>query len=105
MKSLPGDGYKSIDIMCPGFSADCLETIEEINEENREYFEHAGGERFNYIPCLNDDPLIIEALADLIERHTGGWPEAKLPAGARDEEYRDRKNREQKLREAVPANT
>jgi len=105
MKSLPGDGYKSIDIICPGFSADCLETIEEINEENREYFEHAGGERFNYIPCLNDDPLIIEALADLIERHTGGWPEAYSPAGARDDEYRDRKTREEKLREAVPANT
>jgi len=65
---LPGRGIKRIDVICPGFSADCLETLEEMNVENREHFLHAGGEHYGYIPCLNDDPLHIDALARLIER-------------------------------------
>lgn len=76
MKMLPGEGIKSIDVLCPAFSADCLETIEEISGENREYFEEHGGQRFQYIPCLNDRPDHISFLGDLIERHTQGWPEA-----------------------------
>jgi len=75
MKLLPSQGVKNIDIMCPGFSADCLETIEEIEQENREYFMENGGENFRYIPCLNDSPEIIECLADLVLRHSQGWPE------------------------------
>ncbi|MFK7852884.1 MAG: ferrochelatase [Granulosicoccus sp.] len=75
MKGLAGEGYKSIDVMSPAFSADCLETIEEICGENREYFEEHGGERFQYIPCLNDRPDHINVLADLVERHAQGWPE------------------------------
>jgi ferrochelatase len=73
LKALPGEGVKSVQILCPGFSADCLETLEEINEENREYFEEAGGERFEYIPCLNSDPEHIEALAQLITDNLHGW--------------------------------
>ena len=76
MKTLPGEGVKSIDVLCPAFSADCLETIEEISGENREYFEEHGGERFRYIPCLNDRADHIAFLGDLIERHAQGWPEA-----------------------------
>lgn len=76
MKELPGEGIKSIDVLCPAFSADCLETIEEISGENREYFEEHGGERFQYIPCLNDRADHIHFLGDLIERHAQGWPEA-----------------------------
>ncbi|MFK7994911.1 MAG: ferrochelatase [Granulosicoccus sp.] len=76
MKNLPGEGVKSIDVLCPAFSADCLETIEEISGENREYFEEHGGERFQYIPCLNDRPDHIRFLGDLVERHSQGWPEA-----------------------------
>jgi ferrochelatase len=75
MKALPRAGVKSVDLICPGFSADCLETIEEIGEENREYFMEAGGERYSYIPALNDDAAHIAALAGLVQRHAAGWPE------------------------------
>lgn len=75
MKALPGEGVRSIDVLSPAFSADCLETIEEIDQENREYFLHAGGERFGYIPCLNDDEAHIDMLARLVHQHAQGWPE------------------------------
>lgn len=73
LKALPAQGVKSVQVLCPGFSADCLETLEEIDEENREYFEQAGGERFDYIPCLNSDPEHIEALASLVKSQISGW--------------------------------
>jgi ferrochelatase len=73
MKQLPGDGIHSIDVISPAFSADCLETIEEIDRENRQYFEAHGGERFHYIPCLNDRPDHITFLANLITTHAQGW--------------------------------
>ncbi len=68
-------GVKSVDVVCPGFAADCLETLEEIALENREAFLAAGGEHYRYIPALNDAPAHIEALARLIVRHAAGWPE------------------------------
>jgi protoporphyrin/coproporphyrin ferrochelatase len=74
LKALPGQGVKSVQVFCPGFSADCLETIEEIGEENREYFLHAGGERYEYISALNDRPEHISALAALVELQMSGWP-------------------------------
>jgi ferrochelatase len=67
------DGKKRIAIIAPAFSADCIETLEEINEEIRESFEHAGGEEFTYIPCLNDDPAHITALSAIIEQNLAGW--------------------------------
>ncbi|QSP93808.1 ferrochelatase [Marinobacter salinisoli] len=73
LKALPGQGLKSIDVFCPGFSSDCLETIEEINEENRDYFMEAGGQSFSYIPALNATPGHIEALVKLIEENLQGW--------------------------------
>ncbi|WP_370258795.1 ferrochelatase [Marinobacter nauticus] len=73
LKALPEKGVKSIDVFCPGFSADCLETIEEINEENREYFMESGGEGFSYIPCLNATPGHIDALVTLVEENLQGW--------------------------------
>ncbi len=75
LKALPAEGIKSIQVICPGFSADCLETIEEIGEENREYFEEAGGEKFGFIRCLNDREDHTHALADLVLQHTQGWVE------------------------------
>lgn len=66
-------GKKKIAVIAPAFSADCIETLEEINEEIRESFVHAGGERFTYIPCLNDDEEHIAALAYEIERNLQGW--------------------------------
>lgn len=73
LQALPGEGVKSVQILCPGFSSDCLETIEEIGMENRDYFLEAGGERFEYIPCLNSSGPHIEALAQLVEHHLGDW--------------------------------
>ena len=66
-------GKKKIAVIAPAFSADCIETLEEINEEIRESFEEAGGEQFTYIPCLNDDPAHIAALSEAIEENLAGW--------------------------------
>jgi ferrochelatase len=75
LKALPGQGIKHVAVICPGFSADCLETIEEIGQENREYFEAAGGETYHYISALNDRDDHLDALTRLIHRHTQGWVE------------------------------
>jgi protoporphyrin/coproporphyrin ferrochelatase len=73
LKTLPGQGVKSVQVICPGFSSDCLETLEEIALENRDYFLEAGGERFEYIPCLNNEPGHITALARLAQEQMSGW--------------------------------
>lgn len=70
---LAKNGVKRIAICAPAFSADCVETLEEINEEIRESFESAGGESFAYIPCLNDDASHIEALCETITENLSGW--------------------------------
>jgi protoporphyrin/coproporphyrin ferrochelatase len=75
-------GLKSVDLICPGFSADCLETLEEISQEARDAFLAAGGQRFGYIPCLNDHPAGMRALAAVAERHLQGWPTAAPDADA-----------------------
>ncbi len=66
-------GKKRIAVCAPAFSADCIETLEEINEEIRESFEDAGGEKFTYIPCLNDDAAHIAALCGVIQDNLKGW--------------------------------
>jgi ferrochelatase len=66
-------GVKRVDVLCPGFTSDCLETLEEINMEAREAFLHAGGKEFHYIPCLNDDPEWICALCNVTQQHLLGW--------------------------------
>jgi len=73
LRELAAKGLKSVDVMCPGFVADCLETLEEISMEAHEAFIEAGGKQFRYIDCLNDRPLWIKALTDLTERHLQGW--------------------------------
>jgi ferrochelatase len=70
---LAESGKKRIAVIAPAFSADCIETLEEINEEIRESFEHAGGESFTYIPCLNDDEPHVQALVKVIEDNLRGW--------------------------------
>ena len=67
-------GVGRVDVICPGFTGDCLETLEEINQEAREAFLHAGGKEFHYIPCLNDSPDWITALSAIAQQHMGGWP-------------------------------
>lgn len=66
-------GKKNIAVIAPAFSADCIETLEEIQEEIQEAFIEAGGESFTYIPCLNDDDAHIDALIGVAERNLGGW--------------------------------
>lgn len=66
-------GKKHIAVIAPAFSADCVETLEEINEEIRESFEEAGGERFTYIPCLNDRDDHIDMMAEIVRREAAGW--------------------------------
>ncbi|WP_333608079.1 ferrochelatase [Arsukibacterium sp.] len=73
LKALPAQGVSSVQIFCPGFAADCLETIEEIGEENQEYFLEAGGKRYEYISALNDRPEHIDALCQLIGEQLAGW--------------------------------
>ncbi|MCB1776582.1 MAG: ferrochelatase [Candidatus Competibacteraceae bacterium] len=68
-------GVRSVDVVCPGFAADCLETLEEIAMENRQVFLDAGGERYRYLLALNDASDHISILAGLVERHAAGWPE------------------------------
>jgi ferrochelatase len=67
-------GVKRVDVLCPAFTSDCLETLEEIDIEAREAFLHAGGSEFHYISCLNDAPDWITALSDITEQHLAGWP-------------------------------
>lgn len=77
IEAMAKSGVRTLDVVCPGFSADCLETLEEIDQLNREIFHHAGGERFRYIPCLNERPDHIRSLAGVVLRHLQGWVEAQ----------------------------
>lgn len=72
--ALAQQGVRRVDVVCPGFTADCIETLEEIDQEARAAFLGAGGQAFHYIPCLNDDIGWVRALADIAERHLAGWP-------------------------------
>ena len=66
-------GITDIAVISPAFSADCIETLEEINGEIREAFEHAGGQQFTYVPCLNDDDAHIAVLTAVIAENMAGW--------------------------------
>ena len=67
------EGKTNIAVVAPAFSADCIETLEEINEEIRDSFIEAGGQDFLYVPCLNDDEAHIDVLTDVIEENLKGW--------------------------------
>ena len=69
LKAWGKEGVKSVHVICPGFAADCLETLEEIAVENRDYFLKAGGQSFHYIPALNESPGHIEVMAELVQQH------------------------------------
>ena len=76
---LAHNGIRHIAVMCPAFISDCLETLEEINQEVRHAFMAAGGAKMDYIPCLNDDAKWIEALTDIVQMHLSSWLENKRP--------------------------
>ena len=69
LEHMPSQGIKDLVVLCPAFIADCLETLEEINMEGRHEFMEAGGKRFRYIPCLNDDEVWIDTLAKLYDEY------------------------------------
>lgn len=73
LESLPGQGKKNIAIFAPGFSSDCLETCEELAIRGKEQFEAGGGEKFAYLPCLNDSETGIDMLETLVRRELSGW--------------------------------
>jgi protoporphyrin/coproporphyrin ferrochelatase len=73
MERLAKSGTKRLAIISPGFSADCLETLEELDMENRARFLEHGGEKFTYIPCLNDSPLGMRAIEQIVRRELAGW--------------------------------
>lgn len=81
LKSLARKGVKHVQIISPGFAADCLETLEELAVQNKEFFLTGGGEKYHYIPALNAQPAHIDALIDLIKNETLGWPNT-LPEAA-----------------------
>jgi ferrochelatase len=73
VKALAQSGVKRLAVVAPGFSADCLETLEELDGENRHYFEENGGERFAYLPCLNDRDEGMRVIRHIVERELKGW--------------------------------
>lgn len=104
VEAMAKSGVQSLDVVCPGFSADCLETLEEIDELNRGIFLGNGGERFRYIPALNDRPDHVRFLADVVERNLQGWaaPVGEWDAEAARRESEASRRRAEALR-AAPA--
>jgi ferrochelatase len=90
LRELAQQGLERVDVICPGFSIDCLETLEEIAQEARDAFIESGGKEFNYIPCLNDSPAHVQALMGLIARHLQGWPVPGPALQPEDERSRER---------------
>ena len=91
LREMGQQGVKRVDMICPGFAADCLETLEEIAMENRDEFLGAGGEAYHYIPCLNANADHIAMLTELVAEHCQGWPE--VTAAADPQQQLDRLNR------------
>jgi protoporphyrin/coproporphyrin ferrochelatase len=88
LQQLAREGVERVDILCPGFVADCLETLEEIDQEARKAFIAAGGKTLHYIACLNDRHEWIEALRDITLRHLQGWDSAPPDAAALEQQRR-----------------
>ncbi|KAF1041892.1 MAG: Ferrochelatase [Herbaspirillum frisingense] len=87
LQELARQGVQRVDVMCPGFTSDCLETLEEIAMEGKAEFLHAGGREFHFIPCLNESPAWIAGMVEIAEQHLAGWP-TMSNAAAREESAR-----------------
>ena len=92
VQQLAEQGVKSLEVVCPGFSADCLETLEEIAMQNAEIFRHHGGDSLTYIPALNDSPDHVRFLSELIMERTQPWRE-KMAGENAAEQRREIKER------------
>ncbi|KZZ30700.1 ferrochelatase [Oleiphilus sp. HI0085] len=88
LKSLPDKGVSSVQVFCPGFSSDCLETLEEIAVENRDYFLEAGGQSYQYIPALNSDRSHIDLLESIIDSNLQGWEVKAQDYQARERRFK-----------------
>ncbi|QNA90615.1 ferrochelatase [Massilia sp. Dwa41.01b] len=88
VQALAREGVGRVDVICPGFTSDCLETLEEISMEVKHDFEAAGGKEFHYIPCLNTSPSWIVGMAEIAEEHLIGWPTMMSPS-QREAQRRD----------------
>lgn len=84
VRELGGKGVRRLDVACPGFSTDCLETLEEIAMQNAEFFAEAGGEALHYVPALNARDDHVEFLSALLERHASGWTGSKEDPDSRE---------------------
>jgi len=101
MLKLAKDGVRHVQVVCPGFAVDCLETIDEIGVENREAFEEAGGEKLEYIPALNAGPDHARVLAELCWQHGQTWPEFGKNAGVSDDALAERAERAGRAAESL----
>ena len=97
LEQLPADGVRSVEVICPGFSADCLETLEEIDMENREIFLKAGGYDFSYIPALNASTEHIDVICEVLTAHMFGWPETMPNWDAGERAVEEKHSRERAL--------
>lgn len=97
LASLAREGVGRVDVVCPGFVADCLETLEEIAQEGKETFLHAGGKAFHYIPALNEQPDWIEALGKLALANLGDWVSPDWDANRVAQELEDSQRRAARL--------
>lgn len=97
LHKLAKEGVGRVDVICPGFTSDCLETLEEIGIEAKRDFLTAGGKEFHYIPCLNEAPFWISALADIAEQHLVGWPTMLTPQMREDLKQEAETGRKQAL--------
>ncbi len=93
VEALAKSGTQRVDVMCPGFIGDCLETLEEINIEVRRAFMLEGGKEFHYIPCLNEDPLWLRGLAEITEPYLHSWPTSFEALRVLDEQAKARAER------------
>lgn len=80
LTQLGGRSLSRLDVICPGFVADCLETLEEIATEGREIYQHAGGGDYHYIPCLNQGDEWVRSFSGILQKHLSGWAKPQQPA-------------------------
>lgn len=105
VKALGAQGVRRLDVVCPGFAVDCLETLEEIAVENSDLFRAAGGEALRYVPALNAEDAHVQALLPVLRRHGSGWAEfdpQPWPTALQSEQERERAARFKRFEEDAP---